>query len=284
MLDVAGLSVRYGKHLALADAAFSVRHGEIVVLLGANGAGKSSCLKALGGMVAHVPGARIALDGLKLAGLPPHEVVERGLVLVPEDRGIFAELDVRENLLLGAYSRRARAAAAASLSKVLALFPRLAERQQQIVRTMSGGEQQMVGIGRALMSDPRVLLLDEPSLGLAPMLCKELFQALERIRSLGVGILLVEQNARQSLAIADRGYLMENGRIVGEGSAARLKSEPAVQQAYLGGALAYADLTNGGLAASPPAAAGRAGRRLARAQRRRPVDAFCRGRRPTIAE
>jgi ABC-type branched-subunit amino acid transport system ATPase component len=252
MLDVAGLSVRYGKHLALADAAFSVRRGEIVVLLGANGAGKSSCLKALGGMVAHVPGARIALDGLELAGLPPHEVVERGLVLVPEDRGIFAELDVRENLLLGAYSRRARAAAAASLSKVLALFPRLAERQQQIVRTMSGGEQQMVGIGRALMSDPHVLLLDEPSLGLAPMLCKELFQTLERIRALGVGILLVEQNARQSLAIADRGYLIENGRIVGEGSAAHLKSEPAVQQAYLGGALANGGLADGGLTTASP--------------------------------
>ena len=252
MLDVAGLSVRYGKHLALADAALSVRRGEIVVLLGANGAGKSSCLKALGGMVAHVPGARIALDGLELAGLPPHEVVERGLVLVPEDRGIFAELDVRENLLLGAYSRRARATAAASLSKVLALFPRLAERQQQIVRTMSGGEQQMVGIGRALMSDPHVLLLDEPSLGLAPMLCKELFQTLERIRALGVGILLVEQNARQSLAIADRGYLIENGRIVGEGSAAHLKSEPAVQQAYLGGALANGGLADGGLITASP--------------------------------
>jgi vanillin dehydrogenase len=246
MLDVAGLSVRYGKHLALADAAFSVRLGEIVVLLGANGAGKSSCLKALGGMVGHIGGARIALDGHELAGLPPHEVVERGLVLVPEDRGIFAELDVRENLLLGAFSRRARGAAAASLSKVLALFPRLAERQRQIVRTMSGGEQQMVGIGRALMSDPRVLLLDEPSLGLAPMLCKELFQTLERIRALGVGILLVEQNARQGLAIADRGYLMENGRIVGEGSAAHLKNEPAVQQAYLGGALANGALANGG--------------------------------------
>jgi vanillin dehydrogenase len=237
MLDVAGLSVRYGKHLALADAAFSVRDGEIVVLLGANGAGKSSLLKALGGMVAPVAGARIALDGLELAGLAPHEVVERGLVLVPEDRGIFAELDVRENLLLGAYSRRARTAAATSLSKVLALFPRLAERQRQIVRTMSGGEQQMVGIGRALMSEPRVLLLDEPSLGLAPLVCKELFQVLERIRALGVGILLVEQNARQSLAIADRGYVLENGRIVAQGGAAQLKGEPAVQQAYLGGAL-----------------------------------------------
>src|SRR5262245_19320567 len=279
MLDVAGLSVRYGKHLALADAAFSVRRGEIDVLLGANGAGKSSCLKALGGIVAHVPGARIALDGLEFAGLPPHEVVERGLVLVPEDRGIFAELDVRENLLLGAYSRRARAAAAASLSKVLALFPRLADRQQQIVRTMSGGEQQMVGIGRALMSDPHVLLLDEPSLGLAPMVCKELFQALARIRTLGVGILLVEQNVRQSLTIADRGYLMENGRIVGEGSAAHLKGEPAVQRAYLGGAFADAGLANanGGVTtaiphrlspAEPPAGAqallGRNGGALAR--------------------
>ena len=252
MLDVAGLSVRYGKHLALADAAFSVRLGEIVVLLGANGAGKSSCLKALGGMVGHIGGARIALDGHELAGLPPHAIVERGLVLVPEDRGIFAELNVRENLLLGAFSRRARGAAAASLSKVLALFPRLAERQQQIVRTMSGGEQQMVGIGRALMSDPRVLLLDEPSLGLAPMVCKELFQTLERIRALGVGILLVEQNARQGLAIADRGYLMENGRIIGEGSAAQLKNEPAVQQAYLGGALANGAPANGGLAAAGP--------------------------------
>jgi vanillin dehydrogenase len=237
MLEVAGLSVRYGKHLALADAAFCVRRGEIVVLLGANGAGKSSCLKALGGLVA-AAGARIVLDGVELARLPAHAIVERGLVLVPEDRGIFADLDVRENLLLGAYSRRARPKAAASLTKVLALFPRLAERQGQTVRTMSGGEQQMVAIGRALMSDPCVLLLDEPSLGLAPLLCKELFAALARIRGLGVGVLLVEQNARQSLAIADRGYLLENGRIVGEGSAAHLKSEPAVEQVYLGATLA----------------------------------------------
>ena len=235
MLEVSGLSVFYGKHLALDDASLAVRSGEIVVLLGANGAGKSSCLKALGGIVAPAPGGRIMLDGVELANLPTHEVVEAGLVLVPEDRGIFAELDVRENLLLGAYTRRARQHEAASLGKVLSLFPRLAERQQQIVRTMSGGEQQMVGIGRALMSHPRVLLLDEPSLGLAPLICQELFQALARIRGLGVGMLLVEQNAHQSLAIADRGYLIENGRIVGEGSAARLQGEPAVQQVYLGG-------------------------------------------------
>ena len=235
MLEVSGLSVFYGKHLALDDASFAVRSGEIVVLLGANGAGKSSCLKALGGIVAPAPGGRIMLDGVELANLATHEVVEAGLVLVPEDRGIFAELDVRENLLLGAYTRRARQHEAASLGKVLSLFPRLAERQQQIVRTMSGGEQQMVGIGRALMSHPRLLLLDEPSLGLAPLICQELFQALARIRGLGVGMLLVEQNAHQSLAIADRGYLIENGRIVGEGSAARLQGEPAVQQVYLGG-------------------------------------------------
>src|SRR5262245_7051562 len=237
MLEVAGLSVRYGKHLALADAAFSVGRGEIVVLLGANGAGKSSCLKALAGVVTPAPGAHIRLDGEELAHLPAHAIVEKGLVLVPEDRGIFAELDVRENLALGAYTRRARAKEAASLATVLALFPRLAERQNQIVRSMSGGEQQMVGIARALMSDPRVLLLDEPSLGLAPLICKELFATLARIRALGVGVLLVEQNARQSLAIADRGYLMANGRIVGEGSAAHFMSEPGVQQVYLGGAL-----------------------------------------------
>ena len=235
MLEVSGLSVFYGKHLALDDASLAVRSGEIVVLLGANGAGKSSCLKALGGIVAPAPGGRILLDGVELANLPTHEVVEAGLVLVPEDRGIFAELDVRENLLLGAYTRRARQHEAASLGKVLSLFPRLAERQQQIVRTMSGGEQQMLAIGRALMSHPRLLLLDEPSLGLAPLICQELFQALARIRGLGVGMLLVEQNAHQSLAIADRGYLIENGRIVGEGSAARLQGEPAVQQVYLGG-------------------------------------------------
>src|SRR5262245_21481705 len=255
MLEVAGLSVRYGKHLALADAAFSVGRGEIVVLLGANGAGKSSCLKALAGVVTPAPGAHIRLDGEELAHLPAHAIVEKGLVLVPEDRGIFAELDVRENLALGAYTRRARAKEAASLATVLALFPRLAERQSQIVRSMSGGEQQMVGIGRALMSDPAVLLLDEPSLGLAPLVCKELFAALARIRALGVGVLLVEQNARQSLAIADRGYLIANGRIVGEGSAAQLESEPAVEQVYLGGALLAGARAGGDL--SPLAAAGR---------------------------
>ena len=215
----------------------SVGPGEIVVMLGANGAGKSSCLKALGGMVARMPGARIALGSVDLTHLPAHEIVEAGLALVPEDRGIFADLSVHENLLLGAYLARARPHEAANLKKVLALFPRLAERLRQLARTMSGGERQMLAIGRALMSHPQVLLLDEPSLGLSPLVCKELFQALGRIRDLGVGVLLVEQNAAQSLAIGSRGYLLENGRIVGEGAAGDLQSDPAVRRAYLGGEL-----------------------------------------------
>ena len=235
MLEVAGLSIRYGKHLALDGVSLSVGRGEIVVMLGANGAGKSSCLKALGGMVRPLPGARISLAGADLAALAPHEVVEAGLALVPEDRGIFADLSVRENLKLGAFTRRAAAGEAENLQRVLTLFPRLAERMGQLARTMSGGERQMVAIGRALMSSPEILLLDEPSLGLSPLVCGELFQALSRIKDLGVGVLLVEQNARQGLAIAGRGYLIENGRIVGEGAAAMLQDDPAVRRAYLGG-------------------------------------------------
>jgi vanillin dehydrogenase len=245
MLEVAGLSIRYGKHLALENVALSVGRGEIVVMLGANGAGKSSCLKALGGMVRHLPGARIALGGADLAALPPHEVVEAGLALVPEDRGIFADLTVRENLKLGAFTRRAEAREAENLQRVVTLFPRLGERMGQFARTMSGGERQMVAIGRALMSSPDILLLDEPSLGLAPLVCTELFQALTRIRELGVGVLLVEQNARQGLAIADRGYLLENGRIVGEGAAAELNDNPAVRRAYLGGGAHAGNAGNG---------------------------------------
>jgi len=237
MLDVSGLSVCYGKHLALDGVSLSVRPGEIVVMLGANGAGKSSCLKALGGMVPHMPGARVSLGSIDLTDLPAHEIVEAGLALVPEDRGIFPDMSVEENLLLGAYLARARPHQAANLKRVVTLFPRLAERMSQIARTMSGGEQQMLAVGRALMSHPDVLLLDEPSLGLSPLICKELFQALARVGALGVGVLLVEQNARQSLEVGSRGYLLENGRIVGEGAASDLQGDPAVRRAYLGGAL-----------------------------------------------
>jgi branched-chain amino acid transport system ATP-binding protein len=234
MLEVSGLSVSYGKHRALDGIALSVARREIVAILGANGAGKTTLLKAIAGLAPGRAGARVALAGRELAGLPPHEIVEAGVALVPEGRGIFGELTVRENLLLGAHAKRARAGEAANLQLVLGLFPRLAERYRQAVRTMSGGEQQMVAVGRALMSAPDILLLDEPSLGLAPRLCAELFQVLARVRDAGIGILLVEQNARQSLNIADRGYLIETGRLVGQGPAAALKDDPAVQRAYLG--------------------------------------------------
>ncbi|MGH8029640.1 MAG: ABC transporter ATP-binding protein, partial [Arenimonas sp.] len=197
MLEVSGLSVSYGKHRAVDDVALELRAGEIVVILGANGGGKSSLLKAIAGIQPASPGARVSLGGRDLTRLEAHDIVEAGVALVPEGRGIFGDLTVRENLMLGAYARRARAQEAANLARVLALFPRLAERRGQAARTMSGGEQQMVAIGRALMSAPEVLLLDEPSLGLSPLLCGELFATLARIGGAGIGILLVEQNARR---------------------------------------------------------------------------------------
>jgi acyl-CoA reductase-like NAD-dependent aldehyde dehydrogenase/ABC-type branched-subunit amino acid transport system ATPase component len=236
MLKVSGLSVAYGKHRALADVALEIARGEIVVILGANGAGKTSLLKAIAGTVPTLPGEARSFDGRSLIGLSPRDIVETGLALVPEGRGIFGDLTVKENLDLGAYPQRARAKEQQNLQFVLNLFPKLRERIGQQVRTMSGGEQQMVAIGRALMSSPEILLLDEPSLGLAPIMCGELFQALKQIRAAGVGVLLVEQNAKQSLKIADRGYLIETGRIVGSGTASALQNDPAVQNAYLGGA------------------------------------------------
>ncbi|HUL66853.1 MAG TPA: ABC transporter ATP-binding protein [Burkholderiaceae bacterium] len=234
MLEVRSASAGYGKHRALFDVDLAVARGELVALLGANGAGKSTLLKVLSGLVTPDASTRVLLDGAALHTLPAHERVEAGLALVPEGRGIFGDLTVRENLLLGAYTRRARGAQEHNLERVLALFPRLKERLRQAVRTMSGGEQQMVAIGRALMAAPRVLLLDEPSIGLSPLLCTELFKAIAKVRDGEVGILLVEQNARRSLAIADRAYLLENGRIAGEGTARSLREDPAIQRAYFG--------------------------------------------------
>lgn len=236
MLEVSQLSVRYGKHQALDNVALRVDQGEIVVILGANGAGKSSMLRALGGMLRPQAGAVAKLEGADLFAVAPHRLVEHGLAVVPEGRGVFVELSVRDNLKLGALTQRARAHEAENLKRVIQLFPRLGERLDQRVGTMSGGEQQMVAVGRAIMSAPKILLLDEPSLGLSPLMCQELFRAIERVRELGVGVLMVEQNANLSLAIADRGYLIETGRIVGEGSAAQLREDPAVQRAYLGSA------------------------------------------------
>ncbi|HEY7229350.1 MAG TPA: ABC transporter ATP-binding protein [Pseudolabrys sp.] len=234
MLEVRNISAFYGKHQALDGVSLDVGQGEIVVLLGANGAGKTTLLKVIAGLIPATAGARIAMNGVELAGIQTHEIVEAGLALVPEGRGIFGELTVRENLLLGAFPARARPCEALMLETVLGIFPRLQERLPQVVRTMSGGEQQMVAVGRALMTGPGILLLDEPSLGLSPIMCTELFAALARIRSTGVGILLVEQNARQSLKIADHGYVIESGRIVGSGTGTALKEDPAVQRAYLG--------------------------------------------------
>ncbi len=235
MLEIRNLGVRYGRHLALEGVSAKVEKGEICVILGANGAGKSSLLKAVAGMVKAEAGSEIVMNGRPIAGMKPHRIVEEGIALVPEGRGIFGDLTVAENLQLGAFARRARNQEAATLARIYELFPRLAERKGQAVRTMSGGEQQMVAIGRALMSKPEILMLDEPSLGLSPLLCKELFKSLTAVAKTGVGILLVEQNAKQSLKIADRGYLIENGLVTGENTAAALAKDPAVVNAYLGG-------------------------------------------------
>jgi acyl-CoA reductase-like NAD-dependent aldehyde dehydrogenase/ABC-type branched-subunit amino acid transport system ATPase component len=242
MLEINGLSLSYGKHLALEDIALTLSEGECVVVLGANGAGKSSLLKAITGMVPSKPGAVIRFRGTDLAGMPAHRTVEQGIALVPEGRGVFPEMSVADNLLLGANPKRARAGEAERLEEILGLFPKLAERRQQLVGTMSGGEQQMVAIARALMSRPDLLLLDEPSLGLAPVVVGELFETLGKIRAAGTGLLIVEQNVRASLAIADRGYLMEAGRVIGEGSAEKLAGDPEVQRAFLG--IAGAETSN----------------------------------------
>jgi len=238
MLGVTGLSVSYGLHRALDDVSLAVAPGEIVVILGANGAGKSTLLRAIAGICEGQASGSVSLGGTDLLARSSDRIVEAGVAFVPEGRGIFGDLTVWENLTLGAYSQRGRARRAENLARVLDLFPKLAERKRQTARTMSGGEQQMVAIGRAMMANPDILMLDEPSLGLSPLLCKELFQTLSHIRGTGMGVLLVEQNARQSLAIADRGYLLENGEITGEAEAEAMLNDPAVQAAYLGGAAA----------------------------------------------
>lgn len=236
MLSMSGISVTYGSHRALEDVSVKVAPGEIVVILGANGAGKSSLLRAISGTCEGEVQGTVNLDTSALSGLPPEQIVKQGVAFVPEGRGIFGDMSVEENLMLGAYGKEARLHQDANLQRVHQLFPKLRERASQTTRTMSGGEQQMVAIGRAMMSNPTYLMLDEPSLGLSPLLCKELFQNLSLIRDAGIGVLMVEQNAKQSLSISDRAYLIENGSIVGEGIASDMMNDPAVQAAYLGGA------------------------------------------------
>lgn len=234
MLSVNGLSVRYGKHLALSDVSFDVGERECVVILGANGAGKSSLLRAIMSTVAAEAGSTVSFGQHVITNMPCHEIVELGIACVPEGRGVFPELTVGDNLLLGANPKRARDGEADRLQSVYELFPKLKERRHQTVATMSGGEQQMVAIARAIMSNPQLLLLDEPSLGLAPIIAKELFATLEKIYKMGLSVLVVEQNVRLSLSIASRGYLLEAGRITGTDTAHNLMNDKAVQEAFLG--------------------------------------------------
>ncbi len=234
MLEIDGLDHSYGRHRALQDVAIRVRSGEVVAILGANGAGKTTLLQSIAGLLRPSAGS-IRYRGNELIGVAPHRIVEQGIATVTETRHLFGPMSVMENLSLGAFSDHARATAPAVMAHVFELFPRLAERRRQAVRTMSGGEQQMVAVGRALMARPSLLLLDEPSLGLAPLLATELFAALERIARQGdTSILMVEQNARRALKMADRAYLLALGRIVGEGSAAALAQDKMVAQSYLG--------------------------------------------------
>ncbi len=234
MLEIDALTIRYGKHLAVDGISLNVAKGETVVLLGANGAGKSSLLKAVGGMVVPASG-EVRVDGASLAAVPPHGIVDRGVALVPEGRGIFPALTVEDNLRLGANPRHARSAEKVTREHIFSLFPRLAERRQQLAGTMSGGEQQILAIGRALMSKPKLLLLDEPSLGLAPIIIQQIFDIIEQLRKDGVTVFLVEQNANQALKIADRAYVLENGRVVMQGTGEALLTDPKVREAYLGG-------------------------------------------------
>ncbi|MBR0669618.1 ABC transporter ATP-binding protein [Neoroseomonas soli] len=231
-LEVAGLEAGYGGARVVQGISFAVPEGSIVTLLGPNGAGKSTTLRSIAGLLKPNRGI-VTLDGDRLDGLTADAVVRRGLALVPERRELFPSLSVAENLALGAYTRRDRAGIAADLEMVFTLFPRLKERRQQHARTLSGGEQQMLAIGRGLMSHPRYLLLDEPSLGLAPLLIAEIFRKLTEIRAGGTAILLVEQNASAALDVADHGYVLETGVIQLEGNAASLAADEAVRETYL---------------------------------------------------
>jgi branched-chain amino acid transport system ATP-binding protein len=232
MLEVRDLHVYYGEIHALKGISFTVRQGEIVTLLGNNGAGKTTTLRALSGLLAARHGD-VQLEGRSLLGIAPHDVVLKGITHVPEGRRIFNRLSVVENLEMGAYTR-GDAAIGQDMDHVFAVFPRLKERRTQVAGTLSGGEQQMLAIGRALMARPRLLLLDEPSMGLAPVLVEQIFETVLTINREGVTILLVEQNAAMALSIAERGYVLETGRLALEGGARELADNPEVRRAYLG--------------------------------------------------
>jgi len=236
LLEIRGLEVSYGGIRAVKGIDLDVAEGELVCLIGANGAGKSSTLRSLAGLLPATPGA-VRFDGRDLAGVPAFRRARSGLVMVPEGRGVFPQLTVEENLAMGAYARN-DAGVGPDRARVLGLFPRLAERLRQTAGTLSGGEQQMLAIGRALMSRPRLLALDEPGMGLAPIAAQKIFEVIRDINRAGVTVLLVEQNARAALALASRAYVMESGAIAFSGEARSLLADPRVRTAYLGEAAA----------------------------------------------
>jgi branched-chain amino acid transport system ATP-binding protein len=234
LLEVTDIAVHYGKIAALKGVTLSVDEGEIVALIGANGAGKTTTLKTISGL-RPLSAGRIVFEGSDISRMPGHRRVVAGIGQAPEGRGVFPGMTVQENLLMGAYTRKG--SVATELAEVYELFPRLAERRTQSGGTMSGGEQQMVAIGRALMAKPRVLLLDEPSMGLAPILVNQIFDIIKEINNRGTTVLLVEQNAQQALQLADRAYVLETGRVVKTAVASQLLDDPEVRAAYLGGDL-----------------------------------------------
>jgi branched-chain amino acid transport system ATP-binding protein len=233
LLEVSSLSTAYQGLIAISDISISVADGEIVVVAGANGAGKSTLLKSIAGMERPRSGS-VSFAGARIDGLPGHVVTEHGIAYVPENKRLFPRLSVSDNLRLGSYLHRGKADREAPLEQVFALFPRLKERLPQRAATLSGGEQQMLAIGRALMTRPRLLMLDEPSQGIMPKLVDEIFEAVLAIRKTGVTILLVEQRLAESLEIADRGYVLQTGRMVLAGTAAEVRDNPEVRKAYLG--------------------------------------------------
>jgi branched-chain amino acid transport system ATP-binding protein len=233
MLSIHNLNVHYGGVHALKDVNLEVPDGAVVTLIGANGAGKSSCLRSICGLVKTVQGS-ICYDGQELEGIKPYDRVRLGIAMVPEGRRMFTNMSVLENLQMGSYSLKNKSEFGKDLEKVYNLFPRLKERQTQRSITLSGGEQQMLAVGRALMSRPRLLLMDEPSLGLAPNLVKEMYQTIDRIHQEGLTVLLVEQNARLALQLSNYGYVMEVGRVVLEGPSAKLSKDEGVKKAYIG--------------------------------------------------
>ena len=233
MLEVKDLQVYYGVIQALKGISFHVNQGEVIALIGANGAGKTTTLQTLTGILSPKSGS-IVFEGKDLTRTPAHKIVEMGMAHVPEGRRVFADMSVYENLLLGAYTRKDKAEIAESLAGVYKRFPRLEERKGQRAGTLSGGEQQMLAMGRALMSRPRIILMDEPSMGLSPLFVGEIFKIIEEVSKAGTTVLLVEQNAKKALSIADRGYVLETGKIVKTGKAADLLNDDSIKKAYLG--------------------------------------------------